>query len=95
VEEGGQAKAGEWTAADAARLRALVDYAHRQGFWIRFYTLDGFTAAENRGWDQGYNFGSRDAAMLRCKAAAAAGVNFIATDQFEDLAKTLQMSQNK
>lgn len=71
VEEGGQAKAGEWTAADDSRLRALVDHAHRQGF------------------------GSRAAALLRWKAAAAAGVNPIAIDQFEDLAKTPQGSQYK
>jgi len=90
VEEGGQEKAREWTRADKARLRALVDHAHREGFWIRIYTLDGFTAAENRGWDQGYNFGSREAAAFRWKAAVTAGVNLIATDQFEDLAEILR-----
>jgi len=95
VEEGGQAKAREWTAADDARLRALVDHAHRLGFWIRFYTLDGFNAAENRGWDQGYNFGSREAALARWKAAARLGVNLIATDQFEDLATTLKRTETK
>jgi hypothetical protein len=95
VEEGGQQKAGEWTAADDARLRALVNHAHQLGFWIRFYTLDGFTAAENRGWDQGYNFGSREAAMQRMKAAVAAGVNLIATDQVEDLATTMKWTENK
>ena len=93
VEEGGQTKAGDWTTVDEARLRAIVDHAHRQGFWIRFYTLDGFTAAENRGWDQGYNFGSREAALLRWKAAVAAGVNLIATDQYEELAETLQKNK--
>jgi hypothetical protein len=93
VEEGGQAHAGQWTPADAARLKALVDHAHKLGFWIRFYTLDGFREAENRGWDQGYNFGSREAALVRWKAAYAAGVNLIATDQFEDLAETLQHSK--
>jgi hypothetical protein len=85
VEEGGQTRAGEWTAEDDRRLRALVDHAHRLGFWIRFYTLDGFTQEENRGWDAGYNFGSRDAVEQRWKAALAAGVNLIATDQYEDL----------
>ena len=94
VEEGGQAKAGAWTPADNARLRALVNHAHRQGFWIRFYTLDGFTA-DDHGWDQGYNFGSREAAELRWKAAIAAGVNLIATDQYEDLAVTLQTTLSK
>jgi hypothetical protein len=89
VEEGGETRAGDWTAADDARLRALVDHAHALGFWIRFYTLDGFTPAEDRGWGHDYNFGSKEAAVLRWKAAVAAGVNFIATDQYEDLANYL------
>ena len=86
VEEGGQRDAGDWTALDDKRLRALVDHAHRLGFWMRFYTLDGFSAEENRGWEKGYNFGSREAAMARWKAALNAGVDLIATDQYEDLA---------
>jgi hypothetical protein len=40
----------------------------------------------SRGWDQGYNFGSIEAARLRWRAALDAGVNLIATDQYEDLA---------
>jgi hypothetical protein len=86
VEEGGQRRAGEWTAAADRRLRALVDYAHKSGYWIRFYTLDGFAPAENRGWDENYNFGSRAAVEARWHAAIAAGVDLIATDQYEDLA---------
>lgn len=85
VEEGGQRVAGEWTAAKDKRLKSLVDYAHKQGYWIRFYTLDGFTAAEDQGWDRNYNFGSREAVAKRWKAAMDAGVNFIATDQYEAL----------
>jgi hypothetical protein len=95
VEEGGQGKAGDWTKADEQRLKALVDHAHKLGFWIRFYTLDGFSQTENRGWDQGYNFGSREAALVRWKAAQAAGVNLIATDQFEDLAAAMRGNQSK
>ncbi|MBZ5724709.1 MAG: hypothetical protein LAP87_06895 [Acidobacteriia bacterium] len=90
VEEGGQPHAGEWTAADERRLRALVDHAHRLGYWIRFYTLDGFPPAEDRGWGQDYNFGSRDAVMARWRAALRAGVNLIATDQYEDLAAMMR-----
>jgi hypothetical protein len=56
------------------------------GYWIRFYTLDGFAPAENRGWDANYNFGSRAAVEQRWRAAIAAGVDLIATDQYEDLA---------
>ena len=89
VEEGGQARAGAWTPADEKRLRDLVAHAHKLGYWIRFYTLDGFSSAENLGWDQGYNFGSRQAAAIRWKAALAAGVDLIATDQYEDQAAIL------
>jgi hypothetical protein len=90
VEEGGQHKAGEWTAEDDRRLRALVDHAHRMGYWIRFYTLDGFGAGEDKGWGNGYNFGSRKAVLVRWKAAIAAGVNLIASDQYEDLAAVMR-----
>jgi hypothetical protein len=86
VEEGGQRKAGDWTPADDARLRALVNHAHQLGYWIRFYTLDGFEPSQGKGWGAGYNFGSKEQAMLRWKAALDAGVNLIATDQYEDLA---------
>ena len=90
VEEGGQTRAGDWTTADVTRLKALVDHAHRLGFWIRFYTLDGFTPEENKGWDRQYNFGSRAAAEARWKAALDAGVDLIATDQYEDLAACMR-----
>ena len=86
VEEGGQPAAGDWTTADDRRLRALINRAHRLGFWIRFYTLDGFSPYENRGWEKNYNFGTREAALARWKAALSAGVDLIATDQYEDLA---------
>jgi len=86
VEEGGQAHAGDWTETDERRLRSLVDYAHKMGYWIRFYTLDGFAANEDRGWGNAYNFGSRETVLPRWKAAIDGGVNFIATDQYEDLA---------
>lgn len=89
VEEGGQQAAGEWTAADSARLKALVDHAHALGYWIRFYTLDGFTQQENHGWDQGYNFGSESSARQRWKATLEAGVDLIATDQYEQLSAAI------
>jgi len=93
VEEGGQKQAGNWTADDDRRLRALVEHAHRLGYWIRFYTLDGFAPADDQGWDDGYNFGSREAVLARWKAALAAGVNFIATDQYEDLGAVMKMGR--
>ena len=71
------------------RLRAPVDYAHEQGYWIRFYTLDGFDAKQDQGWDQNYNFGSMRRVIPRWQAAIAAGVDFIATDQYETLSHDL------
>jgi hypothetical protein len=88
VEEGGQPNAGAWTPTEMKRLRALVDHAHHLGYWIRFYTLDGFTPQQGKqnGWFDSYNFGSLQAAQTRWQAALDAGVNLIATDQYEDLA---------
>ena len=90
VEQGGQHKAGDWTPADERRLRALVDHAHKLGYWIRFFTLDGFGPGEDRGWGNSYNFGSREAVTVRWKAATAAGVNLIASDQYEELAAVVR-----
>ena len=56
------------------------------------YEIDGFAPAEDQGWGTSYNFGTRDAVMLRWKAAIAAGVNLIASDQYEDLAALIQSS---
>lgn len=89
VEEGGQNRAGSWTAADDARLRALVNHGHKMGFWVRFFNLNGYTPADDRGWDKNYNFGSKEAVLPRWTAAMEAGVDLIATDQFEDLAAVL------
>jgi hypothetical protein len=90
VEEGGAPGAGDWTEGDNKRLRALVDHAHAMGYWVRFYALDGFAPAEDQGWGMSYNFGSREAVVLRWKAAIAAGVNFIPTNQYEALATYLK-----
>ncbi|MDQ8160527.1 MAG: hypothetical protein P3B76_08730 [Gemmatimonadota bacterium] len=82
IEAGGQQQAGAWTGSDAARLTAFVQRAHARGFWIRFYTLDGFAAADDRGFTASYNFGSPEAAASRWRAAITAGVDFVATDQY-------------
>jgi hypothetical protein len=88
VEAGGQPNAGEWTPEKMNRLRALVERAHSNGLWIRFYTLDGATEQELscRGWFRSYNFGSLDAARIRWRAAISAHVDYIASDQYEQLA---------
>ncbi len=95
VEEGGQPKSGEWATTAETRLRALVDHAHREGFWIRFYTFDGFEPGHGLGWGEAYNFRSRPAVEKRWLAALNAGVNFIATDQYEDLAEFMRQNHFK
>ena len=89
VERGGQGSAGTWDASDMVRLRSLASRAHDLGLWLRFYTLDGFSPADDRGWSAGYNFGSAEAARQRWRAAYSAGVDLIATDQYEALAHEL------
>jgi hypothetical protein len=90
VEENGQQHAGDWTSADDLRLKALVDHTHRQGYWIRFFTLDGFAPGTDKGWGATYNFGSVAEVQKRWKASLAAGVDMIATDQYEDLRTFMQ-----
>ncbi len=89
VERGGQAGAGPWTAEDTARLAAIVGRAHELGLWVRFYTLNGHDATANKGWTNSYNFGSTAAVRPRWQAAIAAGVDFLATDQYEEFAALL------
>jgi hypothetical protein len=92
VEDGGQANAGDWTQTDAARLQSLVKAAHAKRLWIRFYTLNGHAESDSLGWTQSYNFGSLEQARLRWEAAIEAGVDFIATDQYEAFAEVRSKS---
>ncbi|MGA7522540.1 MAG: hypothetical protein WBW84_08650 [Acidobacteriaceae bacterium] len=96
VEAGGQQHAGAWTDADDRRLRALVRHAHQNGLWIRFYTLDGATEKEEscNGWFHSYNFGSLPAAEQRWRAAQRAGVDYIASDQYELLGAFLRRASS-
>jgi hypothetical protein len=89
IEPEGQNRAGDWTAQDAHRLDARVRSAHEAGLWIRFYTLNGHSPdeGERMGWTPSYNFTSLDAARVRWRAAIDAGVDFVATDQYEAFAK--------
>ena len=77
-----------------ARLKALVERAHANGLWIRFYTLDGASEADlsSHGWFHGYDFGTLEAALIRWKAAIAAHVDYIASDQYEQLAQEIHNS---
>ena len=90
VERGGQARAADWTTEDDRRLRSIVSRAHELGLWVRFYTLNGHAVDGGQGWTASYNFGSLEAVQPRWRAAVAAGVDFIATDQYEGLAALLE-----
>ena len=87
IEPTGQPNAGAWTRDKNLRLRSLVEQAHRNGLWIRFYTLDGSPDADLscHGWFRGYNFGSLASVQQRWRAAIAARVDYLATDQYEQL----------
>ena len=92
VEPEGQSKAGNWNVKKELCLNQLVRYAHGHNLWIRFYTLDGSTKQELscNGWFSSYNFGSREAVRKRWQAAAKAGVDYIASDQYEELGAFLK-----
>ncbi len=91
VEPAGQPNAGAWTRAKNLRLRSLVEQAHHNGLWIRFYTLDGSPDADLscHGWFRGYSFGSLALVQQRWRAAIAAQVDYLATDQYEQLRSLL------
>jgi hypothetical protein len=89
IEKGGQHQAGEWSKEKEARLREFVDYGHHMGYFVSMYCLDGYTAAENQGWDKDYNFGSKETVVPRWQAAIRAKADFVSTDQYEDLSKMI------
>ncbi len=89
LEKGGEAHAGDWTAEDDARLKEFISYGHKLGYFVGVYCIDGFSDADNQGWDKEYNFGSREAAETRWRAAAHARADFISTDHYEQLSEVL------
>jgi hypothetical protein len=92
VEAGSKDSAGEWTPEKEARLKAIVGHAHNMGYLVSMWNLDGIDAdgCKKQGWSPKYNFGSLGAARIRWKAAQKAGVDFIGTDQYEEVAKVLK-----
>jgi hypothetical protein len=84
VERGGPPFAGAWTDSDAARLKALIARSHQQGFHVRFYALNGHTASSGP-----YRFSNDAAARLRWRAAAEAGADWVATDEYAEIVAVL------
>jgi len=97
VEPEGQSKAGPWTTEKESRLNQLVSYAHKRNLWIRFYTLDGASKSDLScyGWFKTYNFASKEAVKTRWAAAVRAGVDYLASDQYEDLGRFLKAQAHK
>ncbi len=90
VEKGGEEHHGDWGGNQEDRLRNIVEYGHHLGYLMSAYCLDGFTAAENQGWEDEYNFGSLEVAKIRWQAAREQHLDFISTDQYETLASALR-----
>ena len=67
-----------------------MNRAHAQGLWIRFYTLDGFSPEQDKGYTKSYNFGTQQAAAERWRAVIRGGVDFVATDQYAEFAAELR-----
>jgi hypothetical protein len=85
VERGGPGRAGDWTGDEASRLASLLDLAHRRGFRVRFYCLNGHKGV----YPGPYRFADDDAARLRWDAAADAGADWVATDEYAEIVKEL------
>ncbi len=83
-------KTGDWSDKSNQRLKEIVNYGHKMGYFVGFYCLDGFSKSENQGWDEENNFGSKEKVEARWKAAVQAHADFITTDQMEDLAKVIK-----
>jgi hypothetical protein len=90
IELCGPKHGGDWNANAEARLKRFVEHGHSLGYLVSFYSINGFTDEQNQGWTAEFNFGSREAAMTRWSAAIKAHADFIATDQYEDLAKVIR-----
>ena len=79
-----------WSAETEARIKHFVEYGHSLGYLVSFYEVNGFTDEQNQGWTAEYNFGSMQAAQKRWSELVAAHADFIATDQYEEVAEFIR-----
>lgn len=86
IERGGPPAAGDWSENERQRLQRLMGIAHERGYRVRFYCLDGRSTR----FGAGYRFADLDAARVRWRAAAGAGVDWIATDDYSDIVAALR-----
>jgi hypothetical protein len=90
IERGGPASAGDWTPAEMDRLRAMIALAHRRGFRVRLYSLNGHSGALGGS----YRFADDATAKVRWLAAADAGVDWIAGDEYKEMVDALRAVRN-
>ena len=86
IERGGPARAGDWSKVEAARLAALMQRAHELGYRVRFYCLNGHTGFAL----SGYRFPDDASARVRWRAAARAGVDWVASDEYPEIVAALR-----
>jgi hypothetical protein len=86
IEKGGVAKSEDWTPAEEQRLKAMASQAHKSGYLVGFYHMNGHAPDAGQGWEDASNFGSLEKGKLRWNACIKAGVDFISTDQYEEVA---------
>jgi hypothetical protein len=91
IERGGPATAGEWTPAKMDRLRALIDLAHHREFRVRVHSLNGHSGPPGGS----YRFADDDTAKVRWLAAAAAGVDWVAGDEYEEMVDALRATRTR
>lgn len=74
----------------------MVQHAHSQGLWIRFYTLGGAIPEQQKenGWFKIYNFPSLTAAQVRWRTALDVGVDYLAADQYELAGRITNIRRN-
>jgi len=90
IELCGPTHGSDWSVTAEARVKRIVDYGHSLGYLVGFYSINGFSDDQNQGWTPEFNFGSREAASVRWNAAIQAHADFIATDQYEDVAELVR-----
>ena len=92
IEKGGVAKSEDWTPAEEQRLNSVTNHAHKLGYLMGFYHMNGHAPGAGQGWEEANNFGSLERGKLRWSACIKAGVDFISTDQYEEVAGLIRSS---
>ncbi|HZS52641.1 MAG TPA: hypothetical protein VFA54_17360 [Bryobacterales bacterium] len=79
IEKSRNNQAGDFTPEERNRLIELVEAGRSKGYWLRAWTLN----ADSTAWSPEDNFGSREALLARWRAAWEAGLDNVATDEYE------------